>query len=103
MLWKWCTFIFTLSFTANLIATLIFWFLLFPAIRKDHTFRYGWVSLHGGPLAFSLIDFGFNRIVIERNQWVLTLKVALCYSTLLVVFTKTRTGHDFYIYPFYKL
>ena len=65
--------------------------------------KYGWVALHGGPLALSFVDFALNRIIIERNQWIFTLILAFCYGTLLVTFTKTRSGHDFYIYPFYKL
>ena len=98
--WKWCSFLYTLSFAANMMTTLIFWLVLYPELIKTRQMKYGWVSLHGGPLAFTFIDFALNRIIIERNQWVLVLLFGLIYAVMLAIFT---VSDDHYIYPMFKL
>ena len=101
-LWKWSSLLFLLTFVCNMLTTLLFWLLLYPMLDLNRL-NYSWIALHGGPLAFTLIDFALNRIVIERNQWVIILKVSFIYSAMLIIYTKGRSGHDAHIYPMYKL
>jgi len=51
----------------NLFVTLLFWLMLYPAIKDDYAMKYGWVALHGGPLLLQLFEFAFNKIIVERN------------------------------------
>ena len=102
-LWKWSSYLFLLSFTCNMMTTVLFWLLLYPRIEDKSKLKYGFFSLHGGPLVLSLIDFAFNRIVVERNHWVLTVKFGFAYSVMLVIFTKSSDEDDHFIYPMFKL
>ena len=104
--WQVCTSLFGLVFAVNIFVTVFFWTMLAPAY-KEGALKYSHKSAHLLPLVVTTIDFLINQLWIEPNQWTLLFKYSLCYSVVLITWTKLGRGHGVdpkhYVYPMVKL
>ena len=102
--WKWYIFLFETSLIYEIIITIIFWSLLFPAkldewnglvpdkkIPSDLS-KLSTVLDHSAPLGLLLFDFMYNAVPIAKRHFVFIFLISICY--LIVNFAVTKITGD---------
>jgi len=59
------------------------------------------VTHHGIPLACILVEFTFNRMTLEFNDWYVVIAYSLCYLSLIVTWNLTNSS-QYKLYWFYS-
>ena len=96
LLWKWAIIFYETAFTFEVVITLFFWLVLYPATdHSDPVDLRNNLLIHASPMAILLADFIINRIPFSFKHLPLSIFVMLMYGIVNISYTLS-TGTPVY-------